>query len=132
MQRGFLLLAIAVIVWLTFGAVIGGLSAVILGYTWVIDVITYGAIIGAFVGLGIGLIGLIVAFVLRSREVIIWMIGGSIIGAIIGFSIVIIIGGYPTRTQADLSFISLGPVGLATGGLLGTVVGKLSGNLVFS
>ena len=123
MQRKFLLFFGAVIAWLIFGAIIGGLGAVIVGYTWVIDVMIYGAIIGAFVGLGIGLIGLIIESILRSREVIIWMTGGSIIGAIIGFGIVIIIGSYPTRTQADLSFISWGPAGLAIGGFSGTIVG---------
>lgn len=63
------------------------------------------------------------ASILRSRKVIIWMTGGSIIGAIIGFGIVIIIGGYPTRTQADLSFIAWGSAGLAIGGFSGAIVG---------
>lgn len=123
MQRKFLLFFGAVIAWLIFGAIIGGIGAVIVGYTWLVNVMICGAIIGAFVGFCIGLIGLIIASILRSREVIIWMTGGSIIGAVIGFGIVIIIGGYPTRTQADLSFIAWGPAGLAIGGFSGTIVG---------
>ena len=54
---------------------------------------------------------------------IIWIIGGSIIGAVTGFGVVIVDGGYPTRNNADLSLINVGPVRLAIGGLLGTVVG---------
>lgn len=69
MPRKFLLLAVSIIAWVIFGAIIGGVGALILNYTWVINVMFYGAVIG----LGIGLLGLVVAFIVRSREVIIWI-----------------------------------------------------------
>ena len=123
MPREFLLLAVSIIAWVIFGAIIGGVGTLILNYTWVIDVVFYGAVVGAVIGLGIGLLGLVVAFIVRSREVIIWIIGSSIVGAIVGFGIVIVVGSYPTRTQADLGFITLGAAGLGVGGSLGILVG---------
>jgi len=129
MQRNFVLFLGAVIAWTIFGAIIAVISAVIvLGATWSnwgiwgVDALILGAFVGATVGLVIGVNGLIVASVLRSGEVIIWMTGGSILGALIGFALVIIMGGYPTRSQADLGFITFGPAGLGIGGLLGSLV----------
>lgn len=50
MQRKFLLFFGAMIAWLIVGVIIGGISAVIVGYTWLINVMIYGAIIGTIVG----------------------------------------------------------------------------------
>jgi len=123
MLRNLVLFLGAVIAWVIFGAIIGAISSVIVGYSWVTNAMILGTFVGTIVGFVIGVNGLIVASVLRAREVIIWMTAGSIIGEIIGFGLVIVMGGYPTRSQADLGFITFGPAGLALGGLLGSLVG---------
>jgi len=123
MQRNLVLLLGAVITWGIFGAIIGAISSVIVGYSWVTNAMILGATVGAFIGLGVGVLGLAAVGTQRSRDVFTWVVGGSILGAIIGFGTVIIIGGFPRRSQADLSFIGLAPLGLILGGFSGTVVG---------
>ncbi len=54
-----------------------------------------------------------------------WMLAGSLIGASVGFKGIILFGGYPNGSQADLSFITLAPAGLAIGAALGTAIGLL-------
>lgn len=71
----------------------GGISAVIVGYTQVINTMTYGALFGGVIGLDVGVLELAATSAQRSREVFIWVIGGSIIAPIIGFGTVIIVGG---------------------------------------
>ncbi len=122
-MRNIALFLGAVIAWTIFGAIIGAISSVIIGYSWIANAMIPGAALGAFIGLGIGIIGLAAAGTQRSRQVFTWVVGGSIIGAIIGFGTVIIVGSFPRRSQADLSFIGLAPLGVILGGFSGVAVG---------
>jgi hypothetical protein len=114
---------LGIILWVVFGTLIGGLGASIVNYTWVISVVGYGAIIGFVAGLVVSLIGLAIASLVRSQNIILWVIFGSIIGSSIGFKAVILIGGYPQRSQADLSFLTFAPIGLLIGAILGIFIG---------
>ncbi|PSN11540.1 hypothetical protein C7271_24495 [filamentous cyanobacterium CCP5] len=123
MQNKFYFFILGIILWSGFGAIIGSLSANILNYTWVTQAVVVGAIIGMITGLIIGLAGLSASFRFRLSVVIVWMLAGSLIGASIGFQSIILFGGYPHNSQADLSFIALAPAGLAIGTGLGTITG---------
>jgi MFS family permease len=114
---------LGIFLWLGFGGLISGIGAAIIGYTWVLSAIGYGAGIGFVTGLIISLMGLAVSSWLKSKNVMLWMQLGSIIGGSIGFVSVIVFGGYPKRDQANLGFLALGPMGVFIGALLGILVG---------
>ncbi|QIR40461.1 hypothetical protein HCG51_29740 [Tolypothrix sp. PCC 7910] len=122
MQTKLFWFILGIVLWLSFGAIIGGVGAWIVSYTWVLNVVGYGAVMGSVVGLIVSLVGLAIASQMRSINVMLWVIFGSIVGAIIGFKAVILYGGYPNRTQADLSFVTLAPTGLLIGALLGILL----------
>jgi hypothetical protein len=123
MQTKLFWFILGIIVWVAFGALIGGLGASIVSYTWVMSVVGYGAAVGFVAGLIISLTGLAMASLVRSKNIIPWVIFSSIFGSIIGFKAIILFGGYPTKTQADLSFLALAPMGLTIGALLGILLG---------
>jgi hypothetical protein len=125
MQNKWSFFILGIILWVGFGAIIGSFSATILSYTWIAQAVLTGAAIGSIVGLGLGLAGLLVAAWVRAKAVMLWMLGGSLIGAAIGFKSVVIFGGYPQGNQGDLGFITLAPAGLGVGAVLGTIVGLL-------
>lgn len=56
-----------------------------------------------------------------SSQNVILVLLGSIVGAGLGFVSVIVFGGYPKGSQADLSFLLFAPMGLAIGTLFGIV-----------
>ncbi|OUL35046.1 hypothetical protein BV372_12435 [Nostoc sp. T09] len=113
---------LGILLWLGFEALIAGLGAMIVKYSWVLSVVGYGATIGAMSGFIITSLGLAIAARVRSQDVILWVLLGSIVGASIGFISVIVFGDYPKGTQADLTFPLLALMGLAIGTLLGIVV----------
>lgn len=123
MQNKFYFFILGIILWSVFGAIIGSLSANILNYTWVTQAVVVGVLIGTLIGLLVGLAGLSASSRFRFSTVILWMLAGSLTGASIGFKIVILLGGYPHNSQADLSFIALAPSGLAIGTVFGTITG---------
>lgn len=122
-QTKLFFFVLGIFLWLGFGALITGIGGSIIGYTWILPVLGYGAGIGFIIGLIISLMGLAVSSWLKSKNVILWMQLGSIIGAIIGFVSVIIVGGYPRRDQGDLGFLALGPMGVLIGAFLGILLG---------
>lgn len=123
MQTKLFFFLLGIFLWLGFGALIAGLGALIISYTWIIPVVGYGAVIGFVTGLIIGLMALAVSSWLKSKNVMLWMLLGSIIGGSIGFGGIIVFGGYPKGNQGDLSFLALAPMGLFIGALLGILVG---------
>lgn len=122
-QRKIFWFILGILLWVAFGGLIGGIGASIVSYTWVMSVVGYGAVIGFVSGLIVSLIALAIASLVRSKNVMLWVIFGSIIGSSIGFKAVILIGSYPQRSQADLSFITFAPVGLMIGAILGILLG---------
>ncbi len=116
---------LGIVLWSSFGAIIGSLSANILSYTWTTQAAVVGVLIGAFIGSIVGLAGLSASSQFRFSAVILWMLAGSLAGASIGFKSIILFGGYPRNSQADLSFITLAPAGLAVGTVLGTITGLM-------
>ncbi len=125
MQNKFFLFILGVLLWIGFGAIIGGLSAHIISYTWMAQSALSGAAIGLVVGLVVGLAALSASSRFRFNAVMVWMVAGSLLGASLGFNAIILLGGYPNRSQTDLSFIALAPAGLAAGAGLGTLAGLL-------
>jgi hypothetical protein len=125
MQNKFFLFILGILLWIGFGAIIGSLSTHIISYTWVAQSALFGAAIGFIAGLIVGLAALSASARFRFSAVMVWMLAGSLLGASLGFNGVVLLGGYPNRSQADLSFIALAPVGLAAGAVLGTLTGLL-------
>lgn len=125
MQNKFPLFILGILLWVGFGAIMGSLSANIISYTWIAQSALFGAAIGLIAGLVVGLAALSAYSRFRLNGVMIWMLGGSLLGASLGFIGVILYGGYPDRSQADLSFIFLAPAGLAAGAVVGTLAGLL-------
>ncbi|MBW4564694.1 MAG: hypothetical protein KME32_26945 [Mojavia pulchra JT2-VF2] len=121
--RKFFWFILGIALWVSFGALIAGLGARIVSYTWVLTVMGYGAAVGSVGGLLVSLIGLAIASKVRSIDVMLWVLVGSIVGATIGFTGVILFGGYPHKSQADLTFVTLAPTGLVIGALLGILIG---------
>jgi hypothetical protein len=122
MQTKLFWFMLGILLWVGFGALIAGFGAMIVKYTWVFSVAGYGAVIGAMSGFIITSLSLLISARVRSPNVILWVLLGSIIGAVLGFISVIVFGGYPKGTQADLSFLLFAPMGLVIGTLLGIVV----------
>lgn len=125
MQNKFYFFILGIILWISFGAIIGSFSANLLSYTWILQATGFGAAIGLPVGLVVGLAGLLASSRFGVSAILLWMLAGSLIGASVGFKSIILFGGYPTGSQADLSFITLAPAGLAIGTVLGTIIGLL-------
>jgi hypothetical protein len=122
MQTKFFWFIVGILLWVSFGGLIGGLGAMIVSYTWVLSVVGYGAAIGTMSGFIVTSLGLLISARVRSQDVILWVLLGSIVGASIGFISVILFGGYPKGSQADLSFVLLAPTGLAIGTVLGIAI----------
>ncbi len=122
MQTKIFWFIVGILLWSSFGALIAGWGAMIVSYTWVISVAAYGAGIGAMSGFIITSLGLLISARVRSQDTILWVLLGSIVGATIGFISTIVFGGYPKRTQADLSFLTLAPTGLLIGAVVGIIV----------
>ncbi|MDZ8049872.1 MAG: hypothetical protein RMX68_033690 [Aulosira sp. ZfuVER01] len=121
MQTKLFWFMLGILLWLGFGALIAGLGAMIVKYTWVLSIVGYGAAIGAMSGFIITSLGLAIAARVRSQDVIVWVVLGSIVGAGIGFKSVVLFGHYPTGSQADLSFLLFAPMAVGIGTLLGIV-----------
>jgi len=125
MQNKVYFFILGVVLWLGFGAIVGSFSANLIGYTWIAQAAAYGAAIGLVVGVVVSLAGLAALSRFRTSVIMLWMLAGSIFGAGAGFKSVILLGGYPNQSQADLSFVVLAPVGLALGAVLGAIAGLL-------
>lgn len=112
---------LGILLWVSCGALIAAWGAMIIKYTWVMSAASYGAAIGAMSGFIVTSLGLAISARVRSQNVILWVLLGSILGAGLGFVSVIVFGGYPKGSQADLSFLLFAPMGLAIGTLFGIV-----------
>jgi hypothetical protein len=112
---------IALLTWLCIGI---GLNFLVFGNSGLIrSNIFYGASVGGAIGLSLVLLEWMAADAARSNRIMIWMTVGSVIGAIVGLLSVMVWGGYPQRTQADLALVILAPISLLLGALLGSVIG---------
>ena len=85
--------------------------------------ISYGIAVGGAIGLSLVVLEWMAADAARSNRIMIWMTVGSVIGAIVGLLSVMVWGGYPQHTQADLGLVILALISLLLGALLGSVIG---------
>lgn len=127
MQQKLLLAALGLGGWFLVGITLSLIGAAILNYSMVANTLSYGAMAGAILGLAVSLLALGGAAAARSQQIMLWILGGSILGAIVGFLTVVLLGGYPKGTQADLSFLILAPAGVAVGTLVGSAIGAAIG-----
>lgn len=126
MQNRYFLLMIALVSWTIFGTLIVTFGTYfILGYNLIENAIPVGASLGAIIGLIVGMIG--ASFVVGANRISAfrWVLFGSMIGAVIGAIALFWIGGFPTRTQADLSLVFLAPASLAVGAACGMLCAGL-------
>ncbi|WP_088892778.1 hypothetical protein [Leptolyngbya ohadii] len=112
-----------VLSWIFLGIILTLMGGSIVSYTWTIDLIRYGAAVGFAIGLFYSGAALLTALAVRSRRVMPWMLGSSLVWAIVCFFAATWLGGYPKGSQADLSFLLIAPVSIAFGGLLGSGLG---------
>ncbi|MBW4419270.1 MAG: hypothetical protein KME13_08570 [Myxacorys californica WJT36-NPBG1] len=122
MPNRYALVTIALVVWTIFGTLIVVPGAYfILGYSLIQNAITFGACFGALTGLVVGMIG-VSPFVSDNRvSAFRWVLFGSMIGALIGAVALLWIGGFPKRSQADLSLVFVAPASLLIGAVCGMV-----------
>lgn len=109
--------------WIALGIGLSLIGGAIVRYSQVDGLIRYGAAIGSGIGLFYSSAAFLTALSANSRRVMPWMIGSSLVSAILCFFAAIWLGGYPKGSQADLSFLLVAPVSIAFGGLLGSGVG---------
>jgi hypothetical protein len=123
MLHRYRFVALAILVWTLFGILIVAPGAYfILSYGLLQNAIAVGACLGAVIGLVVGIIG--VSPVVSGNRVTTFrsVLLGSMAGAVIGVAAMLVIGGFPKRSQADLSLIFLGPASLAIGAMVGLVL----------
>lgn len=107
--------------WTGFGAILGGLGAKLLNYTWVWQAVGYGTLSGAILGFFLSLTGLTLGSWLSSQEISLWLVVGALIGAVLGIVGLMLFGEYPTNTQADLVMVSMGPPTVIIGAIVGAI-----------
>ncbi len=108
-------------IWTGFGALFGGLGAKLLHYTWVWQAVGYGTLSGAILGFLLSLIGYALSSRLSSPKISLWLVVGALFGAILGVVGLMLIGGYPTNTQADLVMVSMTPPTVIIGAIVGAI-----------
>ncbi|MBW4488264.1 MAG: hypothetical protein KME12_10795 [Trichocoleus desertorum ATA4-8-CV12] len=125
MTEQYQMIAIALLSWSLLDTLIWvAVAQLVLNYGQLQNAIAFGAIFGAVLGLVVGIIGVAVVTRTRSPSVFRWIVLGSMVGAVVAVLALLGIGGYPQRSQADLSLILLGPLSLVIGtalGILGAV-----------
>ncbi len=107
--------------WTGFGAILGGLGAKLLNYTWVWQAVGYGTLSGAILGFFLSLTGLTLSSWLSSPKISLWLVVGALFGAVLGIVGLMLIGGYPTGTQADLVMVSMTPPTAIIGAIVGAI-----------
>jgi uncharacterized membrane protein len=125
MAEQYQMIAIALLSWSLLDTLIWvAVAQLVLNYGQLQNAIAIGAIFGAVLGLVVGIIGVAVVARTRSPSLFRWIVLGSMVGAVVAVLALLGIGGYPQRSQADLSLILLGPLSLVIGtalGMLGAV-----------
>jgi hypothetical protein len=107
--------------WTGFGAILGGLGAKLLNYTWVWQAVGYGTLSGAILGFFLSLTGLTLSSWLSSPKISLWLVVGALFGAVLGVVGLMLIGGYPTGTQADLVMAVMAPPTAIIGAIVGAI-----------
>lgn len=117
------------LIWTGFGALLGGLSAKVLNYSWLWQAVGYGTVSGAILGLLLSLTGLALSSWLSSQKVSLWLVVGALFGAILGIVGLMLFGRYPTKTQADLVMLSMAPLTVIVGASVGAVASMVTWKL---
>lgn len=112
---------LGMILWIGFGALLGGLGAKLLNYSWLWQAVGYGALSGAIGGILLSLTGLTLSSWLSSQNISLWLVIGSLVGAVLGVVGLMLVGGYPTGTQADLIMVSMAPPTVVIGAIVGAI-----------
>jgi hypothetical protein len=107
--------------WTGLGAILGGLGAKLLNYTWLWQAVGYGTLSGALLGFLLSLTGLSLSSWLSSPEISLWLVVGALFGAVLGVVGLMLIGGYPTGTQADLVMAVMAPKIVMIGAIVGAI-----------
>ncbi len=121
MRIYILFFVLGIILWTGFGAILGGLGAKLLNYTWVWQAVGYGTLSGAILGFFLSLTGLTLSSWLSSPEISLRLVVGALFGAVLGVVGLMLIGGYPTGTQADLVMVSMTPPTAIIGAIVGAI-----------
>ncbi|MBW4537973.1 MAG: hypothetical protein KME43_02370 [Myxacorys chilensis ATA2-1-KO14] len=122
MPNRYSLVTIALVSWTIFGTLILAPGAhFILGYGLIQNAIAVGACFGAIIGLVVGIIGVSPLISANRVSAFRWVLFGSMIGAVIGAVALLWIGGFPRRSQADLSLVFLAPASLVVGAACGII-----------
>jgi hypothetical protein len=121
MRIYILFFVLGIILWTGFGAILGGLGAKLLNYTWVWQAVGYGTLSGAILGFFLSLTGLTLSSWLSSPKISLWLVVGALFGAVLGVVGLMLIGGYPTGTQADLVMVSMTPPTAIIGAIVGAI-----------
>lgn len=115
--------------WTGFGAILGGLGAKLFNYSWLWQAVGYGTLSGAILGFLLSLTGYALSSWLSSPQISLWLVVGALFGAVLGVAGWMLIGGYPTGTQADLVMVSMTPptviIGAIVGGIASLVTWKV-------
>jgi hypothetical protein len=120
MPNRYSLVAISLVLWTLFGVLIVPPGAYfILGYSMTQNAIVVGLCFGALMGLIVGIIGVSPVVSVNRVSAFRWVLLSSMIGALIGVAALLLIGGFPKRTQADLSLVLLAPASLVVGAASG-------------
>lgn len=128
MQNPFALLAIALLSWILFGTFVlapGIFFILKYGFFW--RAIALGMVLGAFIGLLVGIVTTAVAKQTRSLKQFRSGLAGSIGGAALSITAVLWLGGFPKGTEADLALLLLCPLALTVGAGAGTLGGLILG-----
>ena len=121
MRIYILFFVLGISLWTGFGAILGGLGAKLLNYTWVWQAVGYGTLNGAILGFFLSLTGLTLSSWLSSPEISLQLVVGALFGAVLGVVGLMLIGGYPTGTQADLVMVSMTPPTAIIGAIVGAI-----------
>jgi hypothetical protein len=129
MRIYILFFVLGIILWTGFGAILGGLGAKLLNYTWVWQAVGYGTLSGAILGFFLSLTGLTLSSWLSSPEISLRLVVGALFGAVLGVVGLMLIGGYPTGTQADLMIVTMGPIIVIIGAIVGAIASLITWKL---
>lgn len=115
--------------WTGFGALLGGLGAKLLNYTWVWQAVGYGTLSGVILGFLLSLTGYALSSRLSSPEISLWVVVGALLGSVLGVVGLMLIGGFPTKTQADLVMAVMAPQIVVIGAIVGAIASLIAWRL---
>lgn len=116
-------------IWTGFGALLGGLGAKLLNYTWVWQAVGYGTLSGVILGFLLSLTGYALSSRLSSPEISLWVVVGALLGSALGVVGLMLMGGFPTRTQADLVMAVMAPQIVVIGAIVGAIASLIAWRL---